>query len=445
MYRFPEGLYSDVRIEEVFKSDIALTMGRLDNMKEQRYRAAFLRVFDGSRWYYSATTDVSAIESELSRLADLADPSGDTLRNEVLEKFEVNTGTFLKFQERDLSLETLETKLELLENYSSAARENELIKFWKAQYTDQKTVKRFYSSKGAELTFDYQKAGFRLSYQMVNGQEQFGDRFDTAANDFDSLRGLESELRERVGTSEHFIRNCRPVEPGKYTVVLSPEAAGIFAHESFGHKSEADFMLKDETMLREWKLGKKVGSDILSIIDDGNIPGVGYTAFDDEGTKARETYLIKDGYLSGRLHSVETAAALNERPTGNARAVSFEYEPIVRMTTTYIAPGKLTFEELLSGVKKGVYVHTLNHGSGMSTFTLAPGQAFMIRDGQVAEPVKISVVTGNVFQTLGEIEGVSEKVELSSFALGGCGKMEQFPLSVGFGGPFVRVGSLNVQ
>ena len=125
--------------------------------------------------------------------------------------------------------------------------------------------------------------------------------------------------------------------------------------------------------------------------------------------------------------------------------MSFEYEPIVRQTTTYIEPGDLSFQELLAPIQEGVLVKTINHGSGMSTFTLAPSLAYMIRDGQIAEPVKISVVTGNVFETLGLIDGLSDELELLSFTMGGCGKMEQFPLPVGFGGPWVRVRELNVQ
>ncbi len=81
----------------------------------------------------------------------------------------------------------------------------------------------------------------------------------------------------------------------------------------------------------------------------------------------------------------------------------------------------------------------------MSTFTMAPSLSYVIRDGKIAEPVNISVVTGNVFKTLSEIDGVSNELELLSFVTGGCGKMEQYPLPVGFGGPYVRVNNLNVQ
>ncbi|HDP76658.1 MAG TPA: TldD/PmbA family protein [Mesotoga infera] len=446
MYSFPDNLYSDVRVEDVSKSDIIVTLGRTDNMKEQKYVAAFIRVFDGERWYYSSTTNLDSVQEELDRLACLAKKNPDIEENRIVRKFEVNKGSYLSYEkDEDFSQVSLREKFDLLSSYFPLIGERELVKFWRGQYIDQRVVKSFFSSKGADLTFDYQRVGFRLLYQMVCGEEQFMDRFDLAGNTLDVIKDLHEEVGQTVKTSEDFIRNAKAVTPGKYPVILSPEAAGVFAHESFGHKSEADFMLGDRTMMEEWKIGRKVGSEILSIIDDGNKSGVGHVVFDDEGTKAVETYLIRDGYLSGRLHSAETAATLEEELTGNARAVSFEYEPVVRMTTTFISPGELSLEELLSEIKDGIFVDSLNHGSGMSTFTLAPNRAYLIREGKITEPVKISVVTGSVFQTLNEIEGLTEDFRLLSFSLGGCGKMEQYPLPVGFGGPFVRVRSLNVH
>ena len=81
----------------------------------------------------------------------------------------------------------------------------------------------------------------------------------------------------------------------------------------------------------------------------------------------------------------------------------------------------------------------------MSTFTIAPSIAYMIRDGEIREPVNIAVITGNVMETLYEIDGISKEIEILSFALGGCGKMEQWPLPVGMGGPYIRVNNITVQ
>ena len=115
------------------------------------------------------------------------------------------------------------------------------------------------------------------------------------------------------------------------------------------------------------------------------------------------------------------------------------------MTTTYIDKGTETKQQLFEGVKHGIYIADLSHGSGMSTFTIAPLRAYMIENGKIAAPVKVSVISGNVMETLGEIDGLSDEVTMCSFALGGCGKMEQFPLRVGFGGPYVRVNNIKVQ
>ena len=81
----------------------------------------------------------------------------------------------------------------------------------------------------------------------------------------------------------------------------------------------------------------------------------------------------------------------------------------------------------------------------MSTFTIAPSIAYEIVDGKIGAPVKISVITGNVFETLGLIDGVTKDVEINNSVTSGCGKMEQFPLHVAHGGPYVRVKEMNVQ
>ena len=204
-------------------------------------------------------------------------------------------------------------------------------------------------------------------------------------------------------------------------------------------------MLGDETMKREWTLGKKVGADMLSIYDSGAEDGSGYVPFDDEGTRTQKTYLIKNGVLAGRLHSAETAADLGEDPTGNARAINCEFEPIVRMTSTVIEAGNTPVDELFARVKHGYFIKSYKHGSGMSTFTIAPNRAYEIIDGKIGDPVKIAVISGNVFETLNLIDGLSDKAEISTSIFGGCGKNEQFPLNVSFGGPYVSVSKMNVQ
>lgn len=446
MVIFPKDLYSDVRIEDVFETHITVTLGDIEELKEKSFVAAFIRVFDGCRWYYAATSDVDAVQSEVDALAKMATPDPEIERHPTVLKLQANQGEHLVFTgDDDVSSISRAEKLDLLSSYFPLIEGHDYVAMWRGQYVDRRVVKTFLSSKGADLKWDYQRAGFRLGFTLADGEKKMNERYDLGTNRFQDLRGLEDEVTARYEEAAFYVRNAVDIVPGSYTTVLSPEAAGVFAHESFGHKSESDFMLGDRTMEEEWQIGKVVGSEILTIVDDGNLMGAGYTPYDDEGSQAGRTHLIRDGVLDGRLHSGVTAAYLSEGITGNARAMNFEFEPIVRQTTTYIDKGDLSFDELLAPIKEGVLVKTIRHGSGMSTFTIAPSLAYMIRDGKVAEPVRVSVVSGNVFKTLGEIDGLSDEVELLSFTLGGCGKMEQYPLPVGFGGPWVRVRELNVQ
>jgi len=336
-------------------------------------------------------------------------------------------------------------KLALLESYLPLLSEVAQIAVSKARYQDVYSSRHFISSLGADVTYDYQHAGFGLGYTMNIGDSPYSNMQRLFSQRFDELKDRHAELRKLIAEELAYAQNAVPIEPGVYTCVLAPEVTGVFAHESFGHKSESDFMLGSEMMRKEWALGTKVGWEGLNIIDSGLPDGSGYVPYDDEGNKASETYLIKDGILTGRLHSALTAAALDEAVTGNARATTFEFEPIVRMTSTYIAGGEDTLESLLKGAEGGIYIPDYFHGSGMSTFTIAPARAYRIRDGKIAEPVRVSVVSGNVMETLFKIDGATKETKLCSSAYGGCGKMEQFPLRVAFGGPYIRVRELTVQ
>lgn len=445
MYRFPPGLYSDVRIEDVSSTTIRMTLGTLEALTVRSFSAAFVRVFDGRRWYFSAVSDPSLVQRELDSLASVASPDPGIGSNPVVGRFQVNTGVHRVFDGKPVTAVESARKLSLLRESVSPLPGRSTVRYWQAYYMDNRKIKRIYSSKGADLEFDMQNAGIVGVFNLSEGDRRLFEFCHEAATSFEDLHGIEKPLEEKLGRCEEFMRHARPAEPGRTTVVLSPFAAGIFAHESFGHKSEADFMVGDEAMMREWAMGSRVGADMLSIVDDGSIPGTGYTPFDDEGTRASRTMLVTGGRLTGRLHSVATAAELGEEPTGNARSVGFEFQPIPRMTTTYIEPGSLTKSELFAGVDDGIFVEGVMHGSGLSTFTMAPSLAYRIRNGEQADPVSISVVTGNVMETLGMIDGLSDELELGTVAGGGCGKHEQHPLPVGFGGPYVRIRGMNVR
>ncbi len=230
-----------------------------------------------------------------------------------------------------------------------------------------------------------------------------------------------------------------PVNGGAYTVVIDPILTGLFVHEAFGHLSEADMAYENPDLLEVMTMGKRFGCTDLQIFD-GAVPAGhrGSYLYDDEGTPATTTQLIQDGVLVGRLHSRETAGKLDEQPTGNARCLNYHYPPIVRMTNTWIERGKTPVDRLFDGISTGVYAK--NWLGGMTNgemFTFSAGEAWMIRDGQIAEPVRDVTLSGNVFKTLGDIEGIGDDFYWDES--GGCGKGGQNGLAVGCGGPSLRI------
>jgi TldD protein len=130
---------------------------------------------------------------------------------------------------------------------------------------------------------------------------------------------------------------------------------------------------------------------------------------------------------------------MGEQPTGNARALNYTFPPIVRMTNTYIAPGDISFEDMISEVDEGLYV--IDSRGGETTgemFTFSAREAFMVRKGKIAERVRGVNLTGNVFTTLENIDAIGNDLEWPSRA-GTCGKGGQSPLPVGCAGPHIRI------
>lgn len=444
MYQFPSQLYTDVRIEETFDTKISFKKEKLQEQKVRRNIGAFIRVFDGERWYYNATTDIDHIQEKIDALAKIATPNPNILEHPIVAKYEVNKEEKIIYESNSVEKIGIMDKQMLLKQYIDLIKD-ETIMHYTAMYIDNRTVKSIFTSKGTQVKFDKQTCGLRLNLELSYGEKIDQGRVSKAAIDFEELKDAKAYFLDEIAKNVDFVKNAQPVVPGIYTVLMSPLTTGVFTHESFGHKSESDFMVGDPTMKEEWAIGKQVGSKGLTIIDDGNITGNGYTPYDDEGNKADKTYIVTDGKLTGRLHNTSTATTLEEGLTGNARAMNFEFEPIVRMTTTYIEKGNQPLAEIIAEIEHGIYIEDIKHGSGMSTFTIAPSRSYMIENGKITKPVKISVVTGNVFETLGEVDALSSEFELMSFIGGGCGKMEQWPLPVGFGGPYTRVRRLNVQ
>ncbi len=257
--------------------------------------------------------------------------------------------------------------------------------------------------------------------------------------DYGVVEGRHADVADVVQRALGLL-DAKPVKGGVYTVIVDPRLSGIFAHEAFGHLSEADHVYENERLRELMVLGKRFGSPQLNILDGAALAGHrGSYKYDDEGVSAQTTYLLREGVLVGRLHSRETAGRMGETPTGNARAISYRHPPIVRMTNTYIANGDVPLQDMMADIDEGLYVKDSHGGqTSMEMFTFSAAQAFMIRKGRLAEEVRGVNLTGNLFETLANIETVGNDFGWGDEG-GGCGKGGQSPLPVAEAGPHLRI------
>ena len=218
---------------------------------------------------------------------------------------------------------------------------------------------------------------------------------------------------------------AEPAPAGTYTVVLASDAGGTLIHESVGHGLEADLNLKGMSVY-SGRLGQKVASELITVIDDGTDPGKrGTQAMDDEGTQTHRTVLIENGILKTYLSDRKHARKLGIPESGNGRRESFRHLPICRMTTTMIAPGASDPAAILASVTDGIFVKGMGGGqvdvvSGNFAFEIT--ECYRIRDGKQAEPLRGATLVGQGPKLMSEIDMVGWDL---GYSVGTCGKEGQ--------------------
>ena len=333
----------------------------------------------------------------------------------------------------------LSEKKLLLDEYNEIIWRTPQIQTSTIGYGDSHKKVIFLNSAGSYIEQERTDIILRLTtIAAKDGEVQQGSFSVGSRGDFSRIQNLHQQAEEAAQRAVRLL-SAPQAKGGEYTVVLDPILAGVFVHEAFGHLSESDAVYENKDLRRIMKLGKVFGSKELNIVDTATLPGLrGSYKYDDEGVPATRTYLIQEGELVGRLHSRETAARMKENPTGNARAVNYRYPPIVRMTNTYIEPRDVSFEDMIADIEEGIYAKNWYGGTtSMEMFTFSAGDAYMIRNGKIAEALRPVVLTGNVFTTLKNIDAIGNDLDMNQG--GGCGKGEQSPLPVSNGSPHIRI------
>lgn len=267
-------------------------------------------------------------------------------------------------------------------------------------------------------------------FQSYGGSGSFDTRFQNPEDLYAQVDKLYLHLmKKREGVF---------AQAGRRTCVLGGTLSGVLAHEAVGHTVEADLVLGGS--VAGPMLNRMVASPLVSMTD------FAHTAFneeaplpvyvDDEGVRAEDAELIREGKLVGYMVNRETGRHFNMKPQGNARAFAFNDEPLIRMRNTAIHPGKNKLQDMIASVEDGYYLQSYNNGQADTTgeFMFGITQGYEIKNGKLGRAIFDTTISGIAFEMLKTVDMVSDTVSWNSS--GFCGKKQ--PMPVGLGGPDLR-------
>ena len=322
--------------------------------------------------------------------------------------------------------DTVNAKSENLKNVSVAIYTMETSKLF---ISPNRELDQNYAWVNGHVGVVYQENGKTVSHRC-------GENESTLALVLEKLPGVVDKLLHDA----HMLTTAKPMIPGEYDIVTDTEMTGLIAHEAFGHGVEMDMFVKDRALAKEY-VGKYVASPIVNMRDGaGSTISAGSYFFDDEGTLAGDTQIIKDGILVTGISDLSSALNLGTAPTGNGRRESSRRKAYARMTNTFIEPGVSSVEEMIASIDHGFYVCECDNGMEDPknwAIQCVAKYAIEIKDGKLTDnwfsPV---ILSGYVPDLLKSISMVSKDCKI--VGAGMCGKGYKEWVRVSDGGPSVK-------
>ena len=443
--------FVDVRANEREGASIVLQDGRADKLFSSNTVGLGVRVLVGGAWGFASAARVDkdtgfaileqaiagARASRSGRAEEAVVAEAPGRQDHRASSFEIDPRTVPVARKMDLL-----TRLD----QAGAAKAGDKLRNRVLSYSDSFQRETTVNSYGSVLQMEYVRTVAGCTYVVEEGGvRQRGYERKGRLGGFEFASQLDpAEFTEKAAGKAVALLSARKAPSGKFPVIFHPSVTGLLTHEALGHNAEADHVTTGASIL-SGKMGEQVASSLFTIVDDATIPDAWGTYFyDSEGTPGERRVLIENGRLVGLMHNLETAARMGVKPNGSGRAQDYYYAPIVRMSNTFIAPGETAFEDMLKGIDLGVYLVGGEWGyvfCERGQFTCHAGGGYMIRNGELAEPIRDVSVAGVTLETLANIDAVGSEFHMDM--PGTCGKCGQ-GIPVDAGGPHIRVKELVV-
>lgn len=427
--------YVDIRAGRGNSTNIVMKDNKIQEINTGIDIGVRIRVLNNGAWGFAFTSDLNKIDEITNTAIKLSNVLKGDVKLADTEVVEDKVKTPRKISLSDVDIDE---KKALVTDASKAATIDNVVSTT-VNYSDSESQSIFLNSEGSHIIMDETRVGLFLNSAASSGEViQFGHGSIGGAKGFEALKNQDIEkFGRKIGEKANRLLKASAPPSGKFSIITDNELTGVFIHEALGHAVEADLILQNDSILKD-KMNHQIGSDIVNIIDDAsNKDGFGYYAYDGEGVKTEKNQLVKNGELVSLLSSRESASKLNISSSGNARSIMSE-QPIVRMSNTYLEPGDMSFEELIEDVSDGIYLKGSRGGqvdTGKGIFQFNAAESFKIENGEVSDPLRDVSLSGNILETLKNVDGIGNDFKLG---IGFCGKAGQ-TAPVGDGGPHTRI------
>ena len=438
------GDFAEIFVEKKSSSNLFMIDGKVESSISGRDFGIGIRIFKGLFSVYGYTNDMNE-ESLLKATKKIASSISGTKEDITINLIKQDIENINKIQIYPQDIKKSE-KIELMKIASHSAKDyDKHISQVRVSLGDVKQNILIANSEGL-FTADERVRG-RISIESVatDGNDMQTGRVSPGASaGFEFFRNMdiEAEAREasRIAKTMLFASYA---PSGKFPVVIDNRFGGVIFHEACGHGLEASSVAKGNSIFAG-KMGQMIASPLVSAIDDGTLPNEwGSLTIDDEGHKTQRNLLIENGILKGYLVDKLNGRRMDMKSTGSGRRESYKYAPTSRMTNTFILNGKSSFDEIIKNTEYGIYAKNMGGGSvnpATGDFNFAVMEGYIIRNGEICEPVRGATLIGNGGEVLKKIDMVGNNL---GFGQGMCGSSSgSIPTNVGE--PTIRVSEITV-
>lgn len=437
------GDFADIFIEDSAQTSITFEDNKVDKTSSGTDVGAGIRVMDGDTIYYAASDDIS-IDRLIEKARFLANSINKSPNKNVAGLKPVLSTLDFDIKKRPDSVPISE-KVDIVRRSNEVARSyGSKVRQVTVRYIDTNQAITIANSLGAYIEDNRIRTRFAVNIVVAkDGVLQTGYEAPGGSVGFELFEKYDPEKTTRKAAERALLMlDAGHAPSGKMPVVMSAEAGGTMVHEACGHALEADFIQKGTSIFIN-KIGQKVASELVTVVDDATLPGnFGSFRFDDEGTPSQKKILIENGILKGYMSDRFNAALLGMMSSGNGRRETYRTKPVPRMTNTFIQAGLTNPSEIIASIRNGLLIKKMGGGEVNVTngdFVFEVTEAYLIENGSVKHPVRGAMLIGNGPQVLQQIDMVGWDLE---FIPGVCGKYDHAPVSDGQ--PTIRIPEITI-